>query len=176
MGDEQMIDGQSRFAETYSRMTSDELKRAMLERSTLVPQAALALEQECAKRGFDETITKTYQDEIANEIEETKREKEASRNERRKHRRTMWLRAGIFIGAATLTALLTEYALGFSSDVVYRLTKMLLNFAMAATFLSWWSGGRWLTVKRTCIAAVLLNGGVLIWVLLTISNHTNSPH
>jgi len=156
-------------------MTSDELKRAMLERSTLVPQAAFALGQECAKRGLDETSAETYQSGIANADKETKRQKEAIRSEHRNYRRASWLRAGIFIGAAILTALFSEYVLRFSSDAVYLLTKMLLNLAIAAIVLSWAFGGRWLTVSRTCMAAVLLNSGVLIWILLTISNHPNSP-
>lgn len=173
--DEQMTD-ESRFADTYSRMSSDELKRVMLERDTLVPQAASALEQECAKRGLDETSAKTYQDETAQATEKTKRENEAIRNESLTRRRTMWLQTGIFVGVAILTALLAEYVVGLPSNAVYLLTKMLVNLAIAAIVLSWAFGGRWLTVKRACIAAILLNGGVLIWILLTVSNVQNSRH
>jgi hypothetical protein len=55
-------DRQSRFAETYSRMSSDELQRVMLERATLIPQAAAALELECARRGLDEASAKNGQE------------------------------------------------------------------------------------------------------------------
>lgn len=164
-----MID-ESRFAETYSHMSSDELKRVMMERTTLVAQAVSALEKECAKRGLDEASAKSYQDETTRATEEAKLESAALRNEHRKHRRTLWIQTGIFVGAASLTALLAEYVFGFSNNLVYLLTKMLLNLAIAAIALSWAFGGRWLTVKRACIAAVLLNGGVLIWILLTVSN------
>jgi hypothetical protein len=55
-------DRQSRFAETYSRMSSDELQRVMLERATLIPRAAAALELECARRGLDEASAKNGQE------------------------------------------------------------------------------------------------------------------
>jgi hypothetical protein len=108
-------DSQSRFAETYSRMSYDELTRVVLERSQL----------------------------------------------------------GIFFGGAILTALLAEYVLDLSNAAVSILTKMLLYLAAAAIALSWAFGGRWLTIKRTCMAAVVLYGGVLIWFLLTVSGRQN---
>lgn len=111
-------DSQSRFAETYSRMSYVELTRVVLERSQL----------------------------------------------------------GIFFGGAILTGLLAEYVFGLSNAAVSILTKMLLYLAAAATSLSWAFGGRWLTIKRTCISAVVLYGVVLIWFLLTVSGRQNILH
>jgi hypothetical protein len=166
-------DPQSRFAETYSRMSSDELKRIFLDRNTLVPQATSALERECAKRGIDEASAKAYRELEVRDVEESKREKVAERHE---HRRTVWPQRAILLGGGIVTPLLAEYAFGLSNEVVYLLTKMTLYLALAAIALTWAIGGRWLTVKRTWIAAVLLYGGVLIWILLTVRGHQVSRH
>ena len=55
-------DRQSWFAEIYSRMSSDELQRVMLERATLIPQAAAALELERTRRGLGEASAKNGQE------------------------------------------------------------------------------------------------------------------
>ena len=48
-------------------MSSDDLLRVMLDRNSLVPEAAYALGHECAKRGLDESGAMTYQQETGRE-------------------------------------------------------------------------------------------------------------
>ena len=161
---------QSRFAETYSRMSLDDLVRLMSDSGSLVPEAASALALECKKRGLDAAGAKTYQEETTKEVLAARREEEAGWRE---YRKGVWRRrltfGGIFFGGAILTVVLAGYLFGSSNEFERLLTMMLLGVAMAATVLSLSFGGRWLTTKRTCVAALLLSCAELIWIFVVVS-------
>ncbi len=91
----------------------------------------------------------------------------------------LWLQSGIFIGGAILTSLLAGYAFNLSYDAVRLVTKALLQLSVAAIALNWALGPRWrrwLTIKRTCIAALLVYGGTLIWIFTTIYSRGSTSH
>jgi len=91
----------------------------------------------------------------------------------------LWIQSGIFIGGAILTSVLAGYAFDLSYDAVRLFTKALLQISLAAIALNWALGQgwrRWLTIKRTCIAALLVYGGMLIWIFTTIYNRRSTPH
>jgi hypothetical protein len=96
--------------------------------------------------------------------------------ERQTYRRALWPQCGIFVGGAILTIVVAGYAFGLSADAVRILTTILLRTAVGAIVLSYAVGGRWLTTKRACAAALLLYGGVLIWILTIVSGSQHAPH
>ena len=117
-------------------MSHDKLLQVMADRETLVPEAAVALDSECAKRGLNEANAGEYRKQAAEAADQNfaadeKRKAEALRT----YRKRVWPQRGIFIGGALLTAVAAEYIFGLRGDAVRLLTKMLLGMAVAASVL-----------------------------------------
>ncbi len=130
-----------------------------------------ALEIECEKRGLNAVGARVHQEETAKEVLAARREVETGWHE---YRKEVWRRrltfGGIFCGGAILTAILAGFLFGSSNEFERLLTEMLLRVAMAATILSLSFGGRWLTVKRVCVAAFVLYGAALIYIFFLLAH------
>lgn len=81
-----------RYAETYSKMSEDELAQLATNKNLLTEPARLALEQEIQARDMQSSPSTVGEGEI---VQEPKREKA---------RTSRWARLGIFLGVALLSA------------------------------------------------------------------------
>jgi hypothetical protein len=136
-----------RYAETYSKMSEDELAQLATNTNLLTEPARIALEQEIQARGMQSSTTTVVENEI---VQEPNREKvKASR----------WARLGIFLGVALLAAIVASAVLvKGDSTTIESLTSASLKFGLAAWAISEAVAGRWLTLRRTLVATIALYG------------------
>lgn len=87
---------------------------------------------------------------------------EPENHEQEKQETSRWARLGIFLGVALTSAILAAFVFVKDSpsaaDLTEKLTKTFLTVGLAVWGLSEIVAGRWLTIKRTCIAAVAVYG------------------
>jgi len=87
---------------------------------------------------------------------------EPENHEQEKQETSRWARLGIFLGVALTSAILAAFVFVKDSpsaaDLTEKLTKTSLTLGLAVWGLSEFVAGRWLTIKRTCIAAVAVYG------------------
>jgi hypothetical protein len=156
------------FAETYRRKSSDELLRLVSEKNSLQDAARRALDAEMEKRGLGEGAAARFEKQ---EHEETERAAEYANADRQVRRKWFWnlLRClGIFGAAAILTIVMAEYVLKLPSEAVRLLTLMSLKLALALAVLASAFGSRWLTIKRTVIAAAIFSVVLFAWIVWTV--------
>jgi hypothetical protein len=144
-----------RYAETYSKMSEDELAQLATNENLLTEPARIALKQEIQVRGRQSSPLNVGEREI---VQEPKREKaKASR----------WARLGIFLGVALLSAIVAAavFVKG-DSPTIESLTSASLKLGLAAWAISEVVAGWWLTLKRTLVAALVLYG--IAFVLMAV--------
>lgn len=75
------------------------------------------------------------------------------------------IRLGIFSGGAIITTQAAIHLFNIANpDAQKELIKILLKLGWGVAFFSFAIGGRWWTLKRTCIVAMVLYGVSLIWI------------
>jgi hypothetical protein len=136
-----------RYAETYSKMSEDELAQLATNKNLLTDPARIALEQEIQARGMQSSPPTVGKGEI---VEEPKRQKAKT---------SRWARLGIFLGVALLSAIVasTVFVKG-DSTTIESLTSASLKLGLAAWAISEAVAGQWLTLRRTLVAAIVLYG------------------
>jgi len=144
-----------RYAETYSTMSEDELAQLATNKNLLTEPARIALEQEIQARGMQSSPATVGEGEI---VQEPKGEKaKASR----------WARLGIFLGVALLSAVVAAAVLvKGDSTTIESLTSASLKLGLGAWAISEAVAARWLTLRRTLVAAIVLYG--IAFVLMAV--------
>jgi hypothetical protein len=152
------------FAETYSKMSDDELLRIEADRESLVEEAKLALEWEIQKRRIS----------MSNDPQEVQVPAEVSEGAPIKAASSWWGRLMVFItwSTAGLTFILVAFGRDLKGEAAgafaYHTTQMFLNLALAGWALTWVIAGRWLTIKRTMIIATVMYVIVIGWFAINL--------
>src|SRR2546430_14715523 len=129
-----------RYAETYSKMSGDELDQLATNKNLLTEPARIALEQEIQARGMQISPTPVGEGGI---VQEPQQEKAGA---------SRWARLGIFLGVALLSAILAAAVfVEGDSTTIESLTSASLKLGLAAWAVSEALAGRWLTLRRTFI-------------------------
>jgi hypothetical protein len=144
-----------RYAETYSKMSGDELDQLATNKNLLTEPARIALEQEIQARGMQSSPPPVGEGGI---VQEPKREKAGA---------SRWARLGIFLGVALLSAIVAAavFVKG-DSTTIEGLTSASLKLGLAAWAVSEAVARRWLTLRRTLIVAIALYG--IAFVLMAV--------
>jgi hypothetical protein len=145
-------------------MSEDELLRLAADKSSLTEPARTALEHEIQVRAIESNPLRIEQAEVADEPKPKKAG--ASR----------WARLGIFLCVALASAIIAGVMLGNRGGPTFveAETKASLYLGLAAWGFSSVVAGRWLTLKRTWIAAIALYG--IAFVSLALMLTVKSPH
>ena len=86
-----------------------------------------------------------------------------------------WARLGIFIGFAVAFIVITVQFIpsGLSSDQISKsaeqITSLALKAALAGWAFSWAISGKWLTLKKTMLIALVLYAGLGLWLYFGVS-------
>jgi hypothetical protein len=140
------------FAETYSKMSDDELLRIEADRVSLVEDAKHALDRETQKRQISMSDGPPEEETAAEAPEGPPAKSSSSR---------LWRLLVFFIwSAAGLTFVLTVFGQRLSGIAAEKFaeatTQMFLYSALAGWGITEVVAGRWLTIKRTMIIATVM--------------------
>ena len=140
------------FSATYVRMSDDELLRIDADKSSLVPEASVALEAEMAKRGI--TAGEAAPSVPPRVTDQPKQEKEPPKSPR-------WLRGVVFLGwcIASIAFLVMVFSPRMSGDAVGNfseaVTTMCLKGSLGFWVLTELLGARKLTIKGVLILSAV---------------------
>lgn len=165
--------GRMEYREGYAEMSDNEMLTVASDVGSLEYEARIAVESELHRRGLSENDVAQYRRDVAKFRAEDFWGKDKAEvlqeHSPANAAASRWAPLGIFLCVALASAILAAVVLvkgspTFVEGLTEKLTKASLQLGLASWGVSEAIAGRWLTLKRTWIAAIALYGVAFILI------------
>jgi len=167
-------DPASKFRETYSRMSDDELLRLAAQRDTLLDIGRQELEAEMRQRGLDDRTVASFESNERKEAEYEKRQTDSRKSEAAEARLRVGQRLIIFVLTAVAMDQIIARLFSLNSKAVEGLAEASISVAIGLSVLGWIFPKRWSPWKTTLVMAFGLATAIYLFMLVILMTASHS--